>query len=63
MFLHFSYFTHSLILYSFISRWAPVEEHSRFITFTYIGANAGMIIAFPIYGLILDRLGWEVPIT
>ena len=52
-----------MILYAFISRWAPVEEHSRFITFTYIGANAGMIIAFPIYGLILDRLGWEVSIT
>ena len=46
----------------FIYRWAPVDEHSKFITYTYVGGNVGTILAYPIYGLILDRLGWEVVI-
>ena len=51
-----NHFAHS------IYRWAPVDEHSKFITYTYIGGNVGTILAYPIYGLILDRLGWEVVI-
>ena len=47
---------------SCIYRWAPVDEHSKFITYTYIGGDVGTILAFLIYGLILDRLGWEVVI-
>ena len=43
-----------------IFRWAPMNEHSKFVTFTYMGGNVGTLLSYPIYGLILDQLGWEV---
>ena len=48
------------IKYFLISRWAPMNEHSKFVTFTYMGGNVGTLLSYPIYGLILDQLGWEV---
>ena len=41
-------------------RWAPIEEHSKFVTFTYIGGTFGTMITYPICGVILTSLGWEV---
>ena len=37
-----------------------MEEHSKFITITYIGSTMGTILSYPIYGIMLDHLGWEV---
>ena len=41
-------------------RWAPAEEQSKFVTFTYIGNIFGTMVTYPISGLILDTIGWEV---
>ena len=49
-------------LYSY--RWAPSEEHSRFVTFIYTGNTFGTMITYPIAGMILhwvvDGHGYEV---
>ena len=37
-----------------------MEEHSKFVTFTYIGGTFGTMITYPICGVILTSLGWEV---
>ena len=37
-----------------------MEEHSKFVTFTYIGGTFGTMITYPISGFILEDLGWEV---
>ena len=36
-----------------------MQEHSKFVTFTYIGGTFGTMITYPICGVILDSLGWE----
>ena len=41
-------------------RWAPAEEQSKFVTFTYIGNTFGTMITYPISGVILNSIGWEV---
>ena len=41
-------------------RWSPAEEQSKFVTFTYIGNTFGTMITYPISGIILGELGWEV---
>ena len=40
-------------------RWAPAEEQSKFVTFTYIGNIFGTMVAYPISGLILDTIAWR----
>lgn len=42
-----------------IMKWAPMQEHSKFVTFTYIGGTFGTMITYPVCGVILDGLGWE----
>ena len=46
--------------YKYIYRWAPAEEQSKFVTFTYIGNTFGTMITYPISGVILNSIGWEV---
>ena len=36
-----------------------MQEHSKFVTFTYIGGTFGTMITYPVCGVILDGLGWE----
>jgi ACS family sodium-dependent inorganic phosphate cotransporter len=36
-----------------------MNEHSKFVTFTYIGGTFGTMITYPICGVVLDKLGWE----
>ena len=42
-----------------ITQWAPADEHSRFVTISYIGNTFGTMVTYPISGVILDKLGWE----
>ena len=48
------------ILIIYFDRWSPAEEFSKWVAFTYIGGTMGAILAYPLYGLILARIGWEV---
>jgi len=41
------------------ARWVPMEKRSSFIAQTYFGSTFGLLITFPMCGLIIDSLGWE----
>ena len=41
-------------------RWVPEQEKSLFISCTYVGGSFGTVIVFPLSGLILHKLDWEV---
>ena len=36
-----------------------MEEHSKFVSFTYTGGTFGTMITYPICGVVRDKLGWE----
>lgn len=42
-----------------IMRWAPVQERSKFITFTYMGGTVGTLVTYPLCGLLLRLYDWE----
>ena len=42
------------------SAWVPVKEKAGFTSFAYVGGTFGTIITYPLCGLILDNIGWEV---
>jgi len=43
-----------------ISRWAPLQERTRYTSFTYLGGTTGTVITLPLCGLLLDKYPWEV---
>ena len=43
-----------------IMRWAPMEERSKFVTFTYFGGTFGTLVTYPICGYLLKTFDWEV---
>ncbi|XP_065208304.1 sialin-like isoform X2 [Planococcus citri] len=42
-----------------IARWAPLEEHSRFVSFGEVGIFFGSIVSFPLSGIILGKCDWQ----
>ena len=42
-----------------ITKWIPVTERARFVSFSYLGGAFGSAVAFPICGYILEDIGWE----
>ncbi|XP_065208442.1 vesicular glutamate transporter 3-like [Planococcus citri] len=42
------------------SRWFPRRERSTLISFCSNGGNVGMTVMYPLFGLIADRLGWQM---
>jgi len=47
------------ILAAMISKWAPKEEHSSYNAFVMLGGTFGVILGFPLCGVILQNWGWE----
>jgi len=47
------------ILAAMITKWAPKEEHSSFMAFVMLGGTSGVIVTFPLCGMILQYWGWE----
>ena len=45
-----------------VKRWSPVTELSTAIAISYGGGNFGILFAYPVGGIILDKLGWQVRI-
>ena len=46
-------------LHAMTARWIPVKERNSFIARSYFGSVFGLIISYPLCGLIIDSLGWE----
>ena len=46
-------------LHAMTARWIPVKERNSFIARSYFGSVFGLIISYPLCGLIIDGLGWE----
>ena len=46
-------------LHAMTARWIPIKERNSFIARSYFGSVFGLIISYPLCGLIIDRLGWE----
>lgn len=44
-------------LHNLISKWAPPHEKGKFL-FALIGSSAGIIITWPLIGLIVESIGW-----
>jgi len=47
------------ILAAMIAKWAPKEELSSFMAFVMLGGTSGVIVTFPLCGMILHCWGWE----
>ena len=43
-----------------IMRWAPINERSKFVTFTYFGGTFGVLVTYPLCGFLLQKYDWEV---
>ena len=43
-----------------VKRWSLATELSTFIAISYSGGTFGITITYPLGGLILDNLGWQV---
>merc|ERR1719242_1471528 len=46
-------------LYAMTSRWVPLKERNSFIARSYFGTVFGLIITFPMCGILIDSFGWE----
>ena len=46
-------------LHAMTARWIPIKERNSFIARSYFGSVFGLIISYPLCGLIIDSLGWE----
>ena len=46
-------------LHAMTARWVPVDERNSFIARSYLGTNFGLIITFPMCGLLISNFGWE----
>ena len=46
-------------LHAMTARWIPVKERNSFIARSYFGSVFGLIISYPLCGVIIDSLGWE----
>jgi len=42
-----------------IMRWAPTNERSKFVTFTYFGGTFGVLVTYPLCGFLLQKYDWE----
>ncbi|XP_065208426.1 vesicular glutamate transporter 3-like isoform X1 [Planococcus citri] len=42
------------------SRWFPRKERSTLISIGYNGVNAGIALAFPLFGFIANKWGWQM---
>ena len=42
-----------------IMKWAPEQERSKFITFTYMGGTVGTLVTYPLCGLLIRHYDWE----
>lgn len=42
-----------------VSRWVPVSERAKFMSFTICGASLGTVVSMPLCGAILTTWGWE----
>jgi len=47
-------------MHTITARWVPRVERSSFIAQSYFGSTFGLIITFPMCGLIIDSYGWAV---
>lgn len=45
-------------MHSMTARWVPPDARSSFISQTYFGSTFGMVITYPLCGLIISHLGW-----
>ncbi|XP_065208302.1 sialin-like [Planococcus citri] len=43
-----------------IARWAPPEEHSRFVSFGEVGFFFGAIASFILSGIVLGKCQWQI---
>ena len=41
-----------------VSQWAPLSEKAKFIAFMCTGQNLGIILTYPLCGLIMEYLSW-----
>ena len=41
------------------SRWVPPEDRNRFVARSYFGTNIGLVITYPLCGILVDTWGWE----
>jgi MFS family permease len=46
-------------LHAMTARWIPATERNSFIARSYFGSVFGLVITFPLCGLIIDKFGWE----
>ena len=46
-------------LHALTARWVPVGQRNSFIARSYLGTNFGLIITFPMCGLLVSNFGWE----
>ena len=46
-------------LYAMTARWIPLKERNSFIARSYFGTVFGLIITFPLCGILIDVTGWE----
>ena len=46
-------------LHAMTARWIPVKERNSFIARSYFGSVFGLIISYPLCGVIIDSFGWE----
>ncbi|XP_076041766.1 sialin-like [Oratosquilla oratoria] len=46
-------------MHAMVARWIPPLERSKFIAFSYLGSTFGVIVTFPLCGLLISQCGWE----
>ena len=46
-------------LQAMIVRWVPIQERNSFMSRSFMGSVFGLVITFPLCGIIIDSYGWE----
>ena len=46
-------------LHCMTARWIPIKERNSFIARSYFGSVFGLIISYPLCGLLIDSFGWD----
>ena len=50
-------------MHAMMSKWVPLSERSKFVTFIGSGAQFGTVISLPISGVLAADIGWQSVFT